>query len=70
MECEKSIKELEEIVAKLSDKNISIDEAITLYENGVKLVKKNYEEIKEARGKVTELQKELDLYTETIFDEE
>lgn len=70
MECEKSIKELEEIVAKLSDKNISIDEAIALYENGVKLVKKNYEEIKEARGKVTELQKELDLYTETIFDEE
>lgn len=69
MDFEKSIERLEEIVAKLSDPNLSVDESIKFFEEGVEIVKTNYEQLEKANGKITALQKELDKYTEIKFDE-
>ena len=69
MNFEKSIQELEQIVEKLNDKDIAIEESIKLFESGVEIVKANYEMLEKASGKVTALQKELDKYTEIKFDE-
>ena len=49
---EKELKRLEEIASKMEDKNISLDESIALYEEGVKITKKLEEALKEAREKV------------------
>lgn len=69
MNFEKSIQELEEIVEKLNNKDITIEESVKLFEAGVEIVKVNYEMLEKASGKVTALQKELDKYTEIKFDE-
>lgn len=69
MDFEKSIAKLEDIVAKLNNSAITIDESIKLFEEGVSIVKENYAELEKANGKITMLQKELDKYSEIKFDE-
>ena len=69
MNFEKSIQELEQIVEKLNNPEITIEESVKLFESGVSIVKENYEMLEKASGKVTALQKELDKYTEIKFDE-
>lgn len=70
MNPEKSLKRLEEISANLSNPDLDVQSALMLFEEGVDIVKQNYEEIKQANGKITELKKELDKYSEIKFDEE
>ena len=61
---------MEEISTNLSNPDLDVQSALMLFEEGVDIVKQNYEEIKQANGKITELKKELDKYSEIKFDEE
>ena len=61
---------IDEISALLSDPNIDIKTALSLFEEGVGLVKTGYDEIKSANAKITELKQVLDSYSEIKFDEE
>jgi len=70
MKMEESISRLEEIAGILSNPELDVKTALSLFEEGVDLVKENYEEIKRANGRITELKKELNNYSEIKFDEE
>lgn len=56
---EKDIENLERIVSKLEQENLSIDEGLTLYAEAIKLGKKLVEEIKESKGKLELLNQDL-----------
>lgn len=68
MDFEKAIASLENIVQKLNNTDISLDESVKLFEQGVDIVKESYENLEKASGKITMLQKELDKYCEIKFD--
>ena len=70
MNPEKTIQRLNEIETLLSNPELDVKTALELFEEGVQLIKQSYEEIKQANGKVVELKRELDKYTEIKFDEE
>lgn len=57
---EEAIKKLEEIVNKLESGQISMTEAVQLFEDGQKLVKVCYKEIESAKGKLSVIKEELD----------
>ena len=50
---EESIKELEEIVSKLEGGNVTLDESLTLFEQGIKLSKSCNEMLDAAEKKVS-----------------
>ena len=50
---EQSITELEEIVSKLEGGNVTLDESLTLFEQGIKLSKSCNEMLDEAEKKVS-----------------
>lgn len=52
---EKSIKELEEIVLKLENGDVSLDESLTLFEKGIKLSKQCQKILDDAEKKVSVL---------------
>lgn len=52
---EELIGELKEIVRKMEDGNTSLDEMITLYEQGMVLVRQCEDRLAEAEVKITEL---------------
>ena len=52
---EKSIKRLEEIVSIFEEGNISLDEAMKLFEEGTKLTAGCYDVLKKAEQKITQL---------------
>ena len=60
MNFEEGNKRLQEIVSKLENNNISIEEGIKLYEEGVEISKKCYEILNESKGKITFLKNELE----------
>lgn len=49
---EKSLSELEKIVAKLENEDCSLSESIELFENGVKLTKNCTEQLNSAKLKI------------------
>jgi len=55
---EELIGELKEVVRKMEDSNTSLDEMITLYEQGMVLVKLCEDRLAEAEVKITELGRE------------
>lgn len=57
-------KKLQEIVRKLENGNVSLDEATKLYEEGVTLAKDCYKQLENAKGKIVNLKEELEKYTE------
>ena len=64
---ENHLARLEEISRKLEDDNIDIEEAISLFEEGVKLSKTCIKTLKEADLKITELKADLEKFS---LDEE
>ncbi len=64
MNFEEANNRLQEIIAKLEDNAISLDEATKLYEEGVKLSKDCYKQLDSAKGKVVNLKEELEKYIE------
>ena len=57
IEFEKSLKRLEEIVAKVEGETLPLEESLKLYEEGKKLSSSLEKTLKEAERKVEELQK-------------
>ena len=56
-EFEKSLKRLEEIVAKVEGETLPLEESLKIYEEGKKLIVSLEKTLKEAERKVEELQK-------------
>lgn len=52
---EESLKELEEIVEKLENGDVTLDESVKLFENGMKLTKSCKKQLENAEKKVTML---------------
>jgi exodeoxyribonuclease VII small subunit len=68
---EKSLKRLERIVQELEDGNLSLDEALRKYEEGIELAKGCSKMLKETKEKVEKLvKKEGELITEEFRTEE
>ena len=68
MKFEESLKELEAIVTKMEQGNLSIDESIAAFTKGIELCKNCTKELEEAKGKITILQKEMESIEEVTFD--
>ena len=68
MKFEESLKELEEIVAKMEQGNLSIDESIAAFTKGIELCKNCSKELEAAKGKITILQKEMEAIKEVPFE--
>jgi exodeoxyribonuclease VII small subunit len=56
---EKDLKRLEEISSLLEDSEVGLDDAIALYEEGIRLSKSCIQKLKDAELKITELKNEL-----------
>ena len=59
-EFEKSLTRLEEVVKKLEGTDLSLDEAMKLFEEGVKLSSECQKQLEEAEGRVEILLKKAD----------
>lgn len=59
MELEKNLKALEETAEKLDDKELALDEAIRLFEEGVRLIRKCMDSLGESKGKIEVIREEL-----------
>lgn len=57
---EQSLERLQEISDKLESGEVSLEESIKLYEEGIILAKNCYSILKEAELKITELKKQLE----------
>lgn len=65
---EQAEKELQEIVSKLEDENVSFSKSQQLYEKGSELVKFCLSQLDQAKGKITIIKKDLDQYIEENFE--
>ena len=63
MTYEDAVKELEKILDSLEKGDVSLDEAIKLFEKSVELSKVCFDKIKTTEGKVEIIKKELDQIT-------
>lgn len=61
---EEASKELESIVTKLESGNLSMSDAVKLFERGEELIKFCYGELDTAKGKLTIIKDELGKLTE------
>lgn len=68
MEFEKSLAKLEEIKSKLEVADISLDEAVKLYEESVECTKNCIDSLKKTEGKITSVKSELDKIIEVPLD--
>lgn len=68
MELEKKLKEIEEIVSKLENPDLNMDEGVILYEKGAQIIKDCYEVLNATKGKVNVIKKELESYKEEALD--
>ena len=57
---EEATKELSQIVAKLENGQVSLDEAMKLFERGKELIMICYSSLSLAKGKLTEIKETLD----------
>ncbi len=67
---EKDYKKLEQIVKKLESGDISLDESVKLYEEGVALYKSLEKTLKEYEGKINVMSENLEAITVEDLDEE
>ena len=59
MEFEAKVKQLEEIVNKLEDKNLGLEEGIDLYKEGLEITKQCLVELNGGKEKIKALQEEM-----------
>ena len=57
MKLEESMKRLEVIASELDSGEISLEECLKLYEEGVKLAKTCLDSLEQTKGKITEIKK-------------
>ena len=64
MTFEEKVKRLEEILEKIENGSVGLDEANKLFAEGVELSKSCFEMLEQSKGKVTVLRKELETFVE------
>jgi len=64
MDYENKLKRLEEIVQKLENGKIGLQESTELFEEGVKLSKELKEILVQYKGKITQIKEDLNSYIE------
>lgn len=65
---DKGLERLNEISTMLEKDTTTLSEGVELYEESVTLAKQMYEELNEAKGKITVIKQELDKYREEGLD--
>lgn len=60
MDYEKKLNELEELVKKLENGNVTLEESVELFESGVALTKDCILALKEYKGRITSASGEMD----------
>lgn len=70
MKYEESIKRLEEIVDVLSDENITLDQSVKLYSEGISLAKTCLEELNSFQNIIRVLGKDLEELESEIEEDE
>ncbi len=70
MKYEKNVKELENIVAKLSDEKLNLEESIELYSKGLLLAKDSIAELDALKAKIEILNKDLSKLELEIEDDD
>lgn len=70
MDFEKNLVELERIVEKMERSEITINQGITLFEQGIALTKECLNALTESKGKISIIKKEMDKLIQTPFQEE
>lgn len=68
MDFENKLKQLQIITEKLEDTNLSMDEGIKLYEEGLNIAKDCYKSLNETKGKINILKQDLENYKEESLD--
>lgn len=68
MEFEKATAKLSEIVEKLDSKGVTLEESIALFEEGVNVSKDCIDILKQARGKITVIRRQMDEIFEQPLD--
>ena len=68
MKLDENLKKIEEVALELENPDISIDEGLKLYEQGVLFAKECLAELNEIKGKVNVIKKELDVFKEESLD--
>jgi exodeoxyribonuclease VII small subunit len=69
MTFEEYAKRLEEISGKLEEPGITLDQSISLFEESVKISSECMKILRDRKGRITEIKKELDGITEIAFNE-
>ena len=59
MSYEETVGKLEEIINKLNQENIGIEESLSLYSEGIELAKKGLQYLSKFKGKIELLNKDL-----------
>lgn len=59
MKYEEALKELEEIITKLNETKTPLSEATKIFERGLELSKFCYNELNQAKGKISVIREEL-----------
>ncbi len=57
---EEAVTELNEIISKLENGNVSMTDALCLFEKGQVLIKICYDHLDKAKGKLTEIKETID----------
>ncbi|MGN1259460.1 MAG: exodeoxyribonuclease VII small subunit [Christensenellales bacterium] len=70
MNLNEKIEKLEVISSSLEKEDIDLNDAVGLFDEGVKTLKECYDFLDTAQGKITILKKELDNYAEKDFKTE
>lgn len=70
MSLEKNLEILEEIAKKLENKDVSLEDGISLYEEGLVLAKECLKSLSVSKGKISVLSKEMDALIEQPFKED
>ena len=68
MQNDKKLAQLEEIVLKLEDKNISLADGIELFEKGLNLTKECLKNLNDSKLKITEIKKELQMAIDSSIE--
>lgn len=68
MNLDEGLNKVTEIASKLENPDLTIEEGLKLYEEGVIIAKDCLKQIESVKGKINVIRKELDAYREEALD--
>ncbi len=67
MELDKKLEQLKQIADKLEKEDVTFDQSIALFEQGVELAKECLQALNQAKGKITQIKQDLEAFKEVEF---